>query len=250
METSVSASDASPGLGEVRVDEEVGYRTLSALSIVSLILGLAAPLCLIAPLLFVIPIAGVAVALLAIRRIAASDGALIGRKAAVIALALCVASMCASVARSTLTQQLLSRQARQAALEWFTLLESGDAEKAFNMTVSSTQPPPPPNPDAPKPAANAPPSPMEAFRKQPVVSFLLEQGQKVRVRYVQELAYDPGERGAAQVAQQFSVERAAEQSGEKPLATVQVTMRRAPENGSPRWLVANSQSDDLPSNSR
>ena len=45
------------------LDDEPSYRTISVLALVSLMFGLAAPLCLMAPLLFVIPIAGVALAL-------------------------------------------------------------------------------------------------------------------------------------------------------------------------------------------
>jgi hypothetical protein len=239
-------SAASAGLGEVRIDDEVGYRTLSVLSIVSLILGLAAPLCLIAPLLFAIPIAGMVVALLAIGRIAASDGALIGRRAAVIALGLCVASMCASIVRSTLTQELLSRQARQAALEWFALLEAGDAEKALDMTVTSNQPPPPPHPGE-SAAVEATQSPLDLFRQQPVVRFLLDQADGARARYVQDLAYDPGVGGMTQIEQQFAVDRAQPTEGPSS-ALVQVTMRRTWTNGMSRWMVANSRSEDLPSN--
>jgi hypothetical protein len=221
---------------------------LSVLSIVSLILGLAAPLCLVAPLLFAIPIAGAAVALLAIRRIAASDGGLIGRRAAVIALGLCVASMCTSIARSTLSQQLLSHQARQVALDWFALLQAGDAEQAFDMTVTSAQPPAPPHPGESGSGADEPLSPLEMFRQQSVVNFLLDQAAGVKVRYIQDLDYDPGVAGMAQFGQQFAVERV-EQSGGIPSITVQVAMRRIWANGSWRWLVASSGSDDLPTNS-
>ena len=248
METTVPTSAASPAFGEARVGEDVGYRSLSVLSIVSLVFGLAAPLCLVAPLLFAIPIAGVAVALLAIRRIAASDGGLIGRRAAVIALALCVASMCTSIVRSSLSQQLLSHQARQVAFDWFALLQAGDAEQAFDMTVTSAQPPPTRRPGEPGSGADASPSPLEMFRRQSVVNFLLDQAAGAKVRYVQDLIYDPGVMGMAQIEQQFAVERA-EQSGGSSSVTVQVAMRRIWTNGSWRWLVASSGSDDLPSSS-
>jgi len=248
VEANATTSVAGPALGEVRVNEEVGYRSLSVLSIIGLILGLAAPLCLIAPLLLAIPIAGVAVALLAIRRVAASDGALIGRRAAVVALGLCVASMCASVSRSTLTRELLSRQSRQAALQWFALLEAGNAEEAFDMTIASTLPPRGPNPGDPEAAEETSQSPLEKFRQQPVVHFLLDQAAGAKIRYIEDLAYESGVRGAAQIEQQFAVDLA-EQSGGISQATVQMKMRRTPTNGSWRWLVADSQSDVLPANS-
>jgi hypothetical protein len=247
VEVNAPTSAASPVLGEVRVDD-VAYRTLSVLSIVSLILGLAAPLCLIAPLLLAIPITGIAVALLAIRHISASDGALIGRRAAVIALALCVVSMCASLVRTTLTQQLFSHQARQVASEWFALLQAGDAEKAFAMTVTSKQPPPRHNPGEPEEPADAAPSPLEMFRQQPVAHFLLGQGENASVRFIQDLSYLSDAAGSAQFEQQYDV-TLAEPTGGISTATVRVAMRRASTNGSWQWLVANSQSDDLPPSS-
>jgi hypothetical protein len=91
VETSAYSSAAGPSMAVIGADEDTVYRTLSVMSLISLCLGLAAPLCLVAPLLYAIPIAGTAVALVALRQIATSDGALIGRKAALVALALCVA---------------------------------------------------------------------------------------------------------------------------------------------------------------
>jgi len=70
----------------------------------------------------------------------------------------------------------------------------------------------------------------------------------MKVRYIQDLDYDPGVAGMAQFGQQFAVERV-EHSGGIPSITVQVAMRRTWANGSWRWLVASSGSDDLPSSS-
>ncbi len=68
----------SPPAAVVGAEDEAPYRTMSVLSIVGLVLGVAAPLAMFAPLLFAIPIAGAAVSLLALRRIALSEGRLSG----------------------------------------------------------------------------------------------------------------------------------------------------------------------------
>ena len=79
-----------PAHSVVGGEEEPAISNISALSVVSLLLGLAAPLSLAAPLLWAIPLFGAAVAIVTMRRIASSDGTLIGRRAAVIGLALSV----------------------------------------------------------------------------------------------------------------------------------------------------------------
>ena len=249
METSVQATVGSPSAVIHDADDEVAYRTISVISLVSLVFGLAAPLCLMAPLLLAVPIVGAVLAVSAIRRIAASDGTLIGRKAAVIALALCVASACAAVARTTFTEQLLSRQARQVALEWFALLQSGETEKAFGLTVASTQGTPPPPPEgSPEAAAPPPPLPIEQFRADPVVHFLVDHARGAAVGYIQDLEFDPGVRGETRILQRFGVS-AAENSAAGAKTTVDLVMQRLRANhqNPARWLVSQYKSDELPS---
>jgi hypothetical protein len=247
VESSGQTAFATSTSEVIGADEDANYRTVSVLALVSLILGLAAPLCFVAPLLYVVPIAGAAVSLLAIGRIAASGGALIGRKAAVIALALCVASASAAWARGSLTNRLLSRQARQAALEWFALLGDGETQKAFDLTVASTQSPPPPPPvNSPEANAEPAPDPFQQFCDNPVVKFLLAVGPAADVRYVQDLGFDSGLRGDCRFRQEYTVS-GSEQSSSQSGATVQLTMQRTRQDGltPTRWLVSEFQSDEI-----
>ena len=230
--------------------DDAAYRTVSILSIVSLVLGLAAPLALIAPLLFAIPIAGAAVALLALRRIAASDGALVGRTAAVIGLTLSIASISAAFTRTALTQEILSRQARAAALEWIALLQTGDAEKAFQLTTTNRQGPPP-KPPAGTPDAETGPetSPLETFRADPVVRLLLDQAKTASVQYVRDSAFDPASGGVVRIQQLFDVGVAADSGGASTTPVEIVLQRTSGFNGAPsQWLVSTYRIDDVTSN--
>lgn len=246
MEPSAHTTAANHSAVVIGMDDEAGYRTISILALVSLVLGLTAPLCLMAPLLFALPIAGTIVALLAIRRIAASDGALIGRAAAVIGLALSIASMTAALTHTALAQELLSRQARATALEWIAFLQAGDAEQAFEQTVASKQGSPPPLADSPEAAAETQVPPIDTFRADPVVHFLLAHAKGSPVRYVQDEVFEPGVRGEAIIQQRFEIGASAA-SAEAPTTSVQLIMKRSRgyNGAASKWLVSAYKSDEV-----
>src|SRR5688572_8269686 len=81
-----------PAIHAEDLDQVANYRSMSGLAIVSLLLGLLAPVCFAAPVFLAIPLFGTALSLFALRRIAASEGALAGKWAATAGLALCVVS--------------------------------------------------------------------------------------------------------------------------------------------------------------
>lgn len=215
------------------------------MALVSLFLGIAAPLCMMAPLLFALPISGAALALLALRNIATSDGALIGRTAALIGLALAVASICATVTRAKVGEEMLSRQARAAAIEWIGLLQAGNTDEAFEMTTAKRKGPPPPSPvnmESSQPVRK----PIDEFRDNPVVHFLVVHAKDADVRYAGDAAFDPGIRGAAMIGQEFDV-AASQEPGVKSPTRIQLALERARRAaGAPwQWLVSSYQSDVL-----
>jgi len=245
LETSTQKTSQAGSAVALSAEEDPGYRTISGLSLVSLLVGLAAPLCLMAPLLFVIPIVGLIVAFLAIRRIDTSDGTLIGRLPALVALALCVASLCAAFTRTALAEKLLSRQARSAALEWFQLLQQGDVQSAFELTTDSRQLPPSGPPGSPAAQPELPSDPVDRFRVDPFVHFMLVHAKEAPVQFVQDLAFSPGVRGAAQVQQEFRV-AAAEDGSENDSTTVELTLQRVQAGAKTMtWLVSGYRSDGL-----
>src|SRR5262249_44099829 len=105
MEAQGHAATTLPPHAVVGGEGEPTTSEIGALAIVALLLGIAAPLSLAAPLLWAIPLFGIAVAALALVRITASEGALIGRRAAVIGLAVSVASLCAAASHSFLLRE-------------------------------------------------------------------------------------------------------------------------------------------------
>lgn len=228
-------------------DEVTTYRTISALSIVGLLLGIAAPLCLAAPLLLAIPLFGIAVTLLAISRVAASDGAMIGRQAALFGLALCIVSLFTVASRSLVARQLLSRQARKVALDWVAQLQAGNIDQAFALSAASTRgsdPLPPFN----GPGANeTPPDPLTTFREHPVVAYLSSAGREAKARYVADVKFQSLPRGQAYIQQQYKV------SGPDSNHAIafELTLQRVSSGGSTpaKWAVADYQSEELSASS-
>jgi hypothetical protein len=146
-------------------DEVVGYRTVSALAVVGMIIGLASPLCLAWPLLYWIPLLGAVICILAMRRIEASDGAVTGRGMATLGLVLCVLCGAAAVSRSLVTRTIRTAQAEDFGRDWIELLLAGDNEKAFRLTVEGNRREvAPPEPGATAPTQN----PDEQFLENPL----------------------------------------------------------------------------------
>jgi hypothetical protein len=238
-----------PAHSVVGGEEEPAISNISALSVVSLLLGLAAPLSLAAPLLWAIPLFGAAVAIVTMRRIATSDGTLIGRRAAVIGLALSVASLCAAASHSITSEQILSHQARSTALEWFSLVTSGDIPAAFQYTADSTRGPGPPPPPGTPPSTEPPRDPVAVFRDHPLIQYLASLGKDSQTRFDQDLEFTGDVNGEVQIKEQFFVSPAP--GGTQPAKTVHVTMYRSRPTGflAGKWQVSTYGSEDLPATS-
>jgi hypothetical protein len=248
----------------IHPDEEIAYRSISASSMVGLALGLLAPLSLIGPLLWVIPIVGLTVSLAALMRIAASEGALVGRWAALAGLVLCVVSLSTAASRSTIAKVLVSRQARAAAIEWIATLQAGQSQQAFEQTVEGIR------------AASTPPTkasgeadehdhssedhhghdhghdhgpthtPLEEFQLHPLVHFLMHEGATMEASFERDLGVEFGARRDVQIDQQFTLRSAGDAA--QPTATVEIVLVRSSPSapGPTQWLVSSYASDDLP----
>jgi hypothetical protein len=239
VETGTRLPTSEPAFHADDAQQVAEYRTLSALAIVSLIVGLAAPLCFAWPLLLAIPLIGVAVSVVAIRRIDSSDGALVGRWAATAGLALCVASGTAVVSRDLVTRSLRTGQAEHVGRQWIQLLVAGDIEKAFRLTVAANQRPEPmPGPPEPKPEK----TPYEQFRDDPIIAKLAAAGADAQVQLAETSAYEPQPYGQFVIRQQFVVAGGGAADGEQsePIQIVLTLQRsRLFQESQPRWLVAN-----------
>ncbi len=128
-------------------DELGRYTSLSSLAVCAFLLGLASLVALMAPLLVVVPIAGIFVSLLALVRINGSAGALSGKKLATCALALSVVCGIASPLRIKVRDALYQRQANRSARDWLELVTNNETEQALgrlsgNAKMSLMGPPP------------------------------------------------------------------------------------------------------------
>jgi hypothetical protein len=234
----------SSGAVLVGADEEITYRSVSVLSIIALVVGLFAPLALLAPILWVIPALGLVLATIALSRINGSAGTLVGRAAALAGLALCVACIFAIAARTLVARQLVSQQARQVALEWIADVQAGATEQAFDRTLEATRPPLQSPLDQSEPV-----DPLARFGEHPVVRYLTTEGAGQRARFEGDLIIEFASAGVVHVQQQFSLLTAP--SSAQEVGTIQVTLQRTRSSavGSAHWLVSGYQLGELPTQS-
>jgi len=115
------------------------YRSVSVAAVVALVLGLLSPLGLLHPILWSIPLAGIAVALVALRQLHTEERQLTGRKAAWLGLALCLIFGAASPARHFGRGYFVRREAHQLANEWLGYLRSGDRLRAHQLIYDPSQ---------------------------------------------------------------------------------------------------------------
>lgn len=161
------------------------YRSVSLLALVGFVMGLASPLVFLADLLLALPLFGAAISGLALVKIRASDGQLVGRSLALIGLVLSVVSVGAMKSHSGSVGYLLSRQARPAAEQWIGHVVAGELEKAFSLTSASER--------AKTPSPKGPPGmptepPFEAFVNKGVVQSLLLLGENANAKFVKNIA--------------------------------------------------------------
>ncbi len=234
MVTGTSSRAPSPAFHADDPEQSIEYRTLSVPAILGLVLGLASPLCFGAPLLMLIPISGIAISVLALRRIAASDGALAGRWAAVAGLILCTSLAVAPMSREFVLRLLRAQQAQGFAARWLNLVVSGHTEEAFRLTNDSMRGPAPPDPGQKSPPAN----PHDAFLALPLVKAMSAFGADAGVRFVGTEGYEPQSFPRVFVRQRFEITPAATKSDAHPV-DVTLTMQRVrlPKEGRSRWLV-------------
>jgi len=120
------------------VEEEVQtlpqYRSVSPVAILALVLGLASPLALVNPTLLAIPLAGVVVAVVAMRRIDANAELLSGKGMALVALFLAVFFLVYTPARMWTRFQVLKGHATQLSDALVELLHEGKTYEAHQLS--------------------------------------------------------------------------------------------------------------------
>lgn len=119
--------------------EVARYRVLSGTAVAALVFGVLSILAVLDPLAWTIPVVAVVLAAAALLSIARREGELIGRRAALIGLALALAFGGYAVSHWITGRMLLQRQARQFGMAWFEFLREGQPQKALQLTVHPNQ---------------------------------------------------------------------------------------------------------------
>ncbi len=182
-----------PSLEPVAEDK---YRQLAPIAVIALLLGLASLLALIGPLFFLVPVAAIGIALLALGKIRHSDGALAGAGLARTGMALATVCLVAALVRGEVRDRLLKEQASAAARRWLELMTAGDVRDARALLTgdgASTL--------VPRPEPGAPPTPTEDLERMarerleqdPLVrDFVGVDDPQIEVEAVSEPVFDAG----------------------------------------------------------
>jgi hypothetical protein len=107
------------------------YRSISLAAVVAGGLGLASAVVLLSPILVPLAIAAIVTAVIALRRIAASGGQLVGRGTAVAGLCLATLFAAWGTARYFSRQTELETHARRTVDVWLALMQEGKLREAY-----------------------------------------------------------------------------------------------------------------------
>jgi len=166
------------------------YPPVSRQAIVALLLGLVSFAAIFSQVMWILPLGGVIVALTALRSIARSERAMIGRRAALIGLALSLLFGVWAPVHYYVRWEILSRQSREHAKHWFAYIQKGQLYHAHQLRL--------PREERQKPDVNLPEYydqneevdiDFREFRKMPCVQEIVKAGSALRVRYVRDEGY-------------------------------------------------------------
>lgn len=114
---------------------EAPYRAVSALAVVALLASPVALVALVDPRMWWLPAACAGGAIWALDRVRRSGGELLGRKAALAALAVSIFSLAAAVSMTTFREFRITREADQWAQRWFDLMRRNSPAEAYQLQV-------------------------------------------------------------------------------------------------------------------
>jgi hypothetical protein len=120
-------------------DTDPTYRRLSPLAVLSAVAGLASATALVAPLLRIVPVAGVVLAIMALRGIAQRSESLTGRGLALVGLALSLIFGVGAIVKDSVEQRLHRAAAAEVAEKFLTLLAEDKLAEAFELTLDFSQ---------------------------------------------------------------------------------------------------------------
>ena len=125
-----------PSLAETEDADLLEYGAISPMAVGSLFLGLASALAMANLLLLVLPLIGLFTSLLALRQIALSEGALVGRKVALSGLALALLFAAMAIGGTVTRYRVLVGEGRSFAEDWLQLVREGDLQRAHQLHLA------------------------------------------------------------------------------------------------------------------
>jgi hypothetical protein len=209
-----------------RRDPEIDYRSVEPWALFGLIAGLLAPLGLLSSVLWLLPWAGIAVNVLALRRLKL-DANRVGRRAALLGLGLSLIFAVLPVVQTAADRVLLPPQGRVVADQFFEFLRQDSPEKALNLKFA---------PDYQQPLDdelwnfyrydNEAKEQLNALVRFPLARTLLALGPRAEVRYFRTVGVS-AEGNRALVIYWYTVSYA-DRDGKKKTFVVSVLMERLP----------------------
>lgn len=162
------------------------YRAVSSLAVAGLILGLCSVVALIHPVLWLVPLVGIAIDCMALRQIAMASPPLLGRKAVLIGMTLSLIFGIAAPIQYGAHRRALRAEAIELAEEFFTVLRENRPDYALRLTRQPTT----------KTARTKPPMAMPSmgedalasvrkFTQEQPAELLLKVGKRAHVRLYQ-----------------------------------------------------------------
>jgi hypothetical protein len=238
MATGTSSKLGTVGFHSDEPEEVTQYRSLSVLALISLIFGLASPLAFGMPLLIGIPLFGIGISILALHRIATSDGALTGSWMAVAGLFLCIAFAIAPFSREYVVRAIRVHEAQSFAHKWLDTLVAGHPEQAFRLTVDGNRPQAAPaSPQPPMPGEQQPKTDYyQTFLGSPVIKALQAAGANAEITPGEVREYTPQTYRNIWVRQVFTVKPSPTAKGTDVLLTTQRS--QFPGESMSRWLIS------------
>jgi hypothetical protein len=165
-----------------QVDRDLeSYRAPSAWGPVALLLGIISAVAVIGPLLWILPATAAIVSIVALWRIRASDGQLVGRGMAVLGLALAIFFGMAGPARTLSREYWLDTRADRFAHGFVELLENGMKYEAHQLTKPAVGRKPLAEGEEPYAKDADSKKNYETFLKLDAVKALMDEGTKAKV---------------------------------------------------------------------
>jgi hypothetical protein len=165
--------------------EVAEYPRVSRSAVIALLLGLISIAALASPLLWLLPVAGLAFSMVALRSLARADEPRLGRRAAMVGLILSLLFLGWAPTHYFLRQELLVRRAIAHSSQWLGLLGEGRLYEAHQLTIGKDERQPP-GVDLDEYYENSQDvwEGFQVFISQPPLEQVIELGDRGQVRYI------------------------------------------------------------------